>query len=63
MELVESRLAQLARSGDRLAFRELVDLYQSKIYHLAYRMLGNAHEAEDIVQETFLRVLYESRPL
>ncbi|WP_200967736.1 sigma-70 family RNA polymerase sigma factor, partial [Insulibacter thermoxylanivorax] len=56
MDLYEARLAQLARNGDRLAFRELVDLYQNKIYHLAYRMLGNTHEAEDIVQETFLRV-------
>jgi len=56
MDLYESRLAQLARNGDRFAFRELVDLYQNKIYHLAYRMLGNVHEAEDIVQETFLRV-------
>lgn len=56
MELYEIKLAQLARNGDRLAFRELVDLYQNKIYHLAYRMLGNIHEAEDVVQETFLRV-------
>lgn len=56
MDLYEARLAQLARNGDRLAFRELVDLYQNKIYHLAYRILGNTHEAEDIVQETFLRV-------
>ncbi len=35
MDLYEARLAQLARNGDRLAFRELVDLYQNKIYHLA----------------------------
>jgi len=49
MELVESRLAQLARSGDRQAFRELVDLYKSKIYDLAYRMLCNAHEKYDVV--------------
>jgi RNA polymerase sigma factor, sigma-70 family len=56
MDLYEARLAQLARNGDRIAFRQLVDHYQNKIYHLAYRMLGNTHEAEDVVQETFLRV-------
>jgi RNA polymerase sigma-70 factor (ECF subfamily) len=53
---VETRLAKLARNGDRGAFAELVDLYKDKIYHLAYRMLNNKHEAEDAVQETFLRV-------
>jgi RNA polymerase sigma-70 factor (ECF subfamily) len=53
---VETRLAKLARGGDRRAFGELVQLYKDKMYHLAYRMLGQAHEAEDIVQETFLRV-------
>lgn len=56
MDLIETRLAQLARDGDRAAFREIVDRYKNKIYHLAYRMLGNVHESEDIVQETFLRV-------
>ncbi|CAM3763642.1 RNA polymerase sigma factor SigW [Marinicrinis lubricantis] len=56
MNSFETRLAKLARDGDRSAFAELVDLYKDKIYHLGYRMLGNAHEAEDIVQETFLRV-------
>jgi len=56
MNDVEARLAKLSLSGDRRAFAELVDLYKDKIFHLAYRMLGNAHEAEDIVQETFLRV-------
>ena len=56
MELYEKKLAQLAKNGDRHAFRQLVDLYQQKIYHLAYRMLGNIQEAEDVVQDTFLRV-------
>lgn len=52
----ETRLAVLAREGDRRAFGELVDLYKDKMYHLGYRMLGSSHEAEDITQETFLRV-------
>ncbi|MFC0213748.1 RNA polymerase sigma factor SigW [Paenibacillus chartarius] len=56
MHTVETRLAKLARNGDRSAFEELVQLYKDKIYHLAYRMLGNRQEAEDAVQETFLRV-------
>lgn len=46
----------LARKGDQRAFAELVELYKDKIYHLAYRMLNNRHEAEDVVQDTFLRV-------
>jgi RNA polymerase sigma-70 factor (ECF subfamily) len=53
---LETRLAKLARNGDREAFETLVDLYQDKIYYFALRMLGNAQEAEDVVQETFLRV-------
>lgn len=53
---VETRLAKLSRNGDRRAFAELVDLYKDKIYHLAYRMLSQSQAAEDIVQETFLRV-------
>jgi RNA polymerase sigma-70 factor, ECF subfamily len=53
---VEARLAKLSRNGDRQAFEELVDMYKDKIYHLGYRMLGNSGEAEDVVQDTFLRV-------
>ncbi len=56
MNFVETRLAKLARNGDRGAFADLVELYKDKIFHLAYRMLNNTHEAEDAVQETFLRV-------
>lgn len=56
MDQMDTRLAKLARGGDRAAFAELVELYKDKIYHLAYRMLRSRHEAEEIVQETFLRV-------
>jgi len=56
MHSIETRLARLAKAGDRAAFEDLVELYKDRIYHLGYRMLGNRQEAEDIVQETFLRV-------
>jgi RNA polymerase sigma-70 factor (ECF subfamily) len=53
---IEARLARLALKGDQSAFAEIVDLYQDKLYHMANRMLNNRHEAEDVVQDTFLRV-------
>lgn len=56
MEFVERRLTQRAKRGDREAFAELVDIYKDKIFQLAYRMTGSRQEAEDIAQETFLRV-------
>ena len=44
-----------ARAGDPQAFTRLVEAYQTPIYNLCYRMLGEAGEAEDAAQETFLR--------
>ena len=40
--------------GDVEAFNELVNRHHSKIYGLAYRMLGNSEDAQDATQETFL---------
>ena len=44
-----------ARAGDAQAFTRLVEAYQTPIYNLCYRMLGEAGEAEDAAQEAFLR--------
>jgi len=53
----ESDAAAVARAcaGDTEAFRVLVDRYSRKIFRLAYRMTRNEQDAEDVVQETFLR--------
>lgn len=51
-----SQLALAARSGDRAAFRELVWMYQKKVFALSYAFFGNREDALDLVQETFLRL-------
>ena len=55
MELTEEQLIERARTGDEAAFGFLVDKYKGAVHALAYRKLGDYHEAEDITQEAFLR--------
>ena len=55
-----------ARSGDSDAFRLLVEQHSRAVFRLAFRMTGNEQDAEDVVQETFLRAYrqldkYEAR--
>ena len=51
----EAIWVQEARAGDRAAFARLVERFQRPVYNLAYRMLGNPHDAEDAAQEAFLK--------
>lgn len=51
----EQTWIELALRGDDKAFGQLVDAYQRPVFNLCYRMLGDAAEAEDAAQETFLR--------
>ncbi len=44
-----------ARAGDGDGFRTLVERHGRALFRLAYRMTGNEHDAEDVVQETLLR--------
>ncbi len=53
--MTEQDLITRARAGDETAFTGLVETYQTAIYNLCYRMLGEANEAEDAAQEAFLR--------
>jgi len=56
MEAEAGGAIERARSGDSDAFRELVEQHSRAIFRLAFRMTGNEEDAEDVVQETFLRV-------
>lgn len=53
---LDAALFQRIARGDALAFRELTTLHLAMIVTYATRILGNAADAEDVAQETFLRV-------
>lgn len=50
----ELRLVEAAQRGDVESFNALVRLYESRVYNLSYRMLGDAESAADAAQDTFL---------
>ncbi len=51
----ESALVENARNGDAAAFSELVSRYERKIYRLARHITQNEEDAQDVLQETFLK--------
>ena len=54
-EMSDAGLVELVLEGDQDIFAMIVERYKDAVQNLAYRMLGNTTEAEDITQETFVR--------
>jgi RNA polymerase sigma-70 factor (ECF subfamily) len=66
MDVSDAAAITLALAGDGDAFRILVERHSRGVFRLAYRMTGNEFDADDVVQETFLRACrqlkqYESK--
>ena len=55
MQWTDSAAVDEARKGNQHAFRVLVERHSQSVFRLAFRMTGNEQDAEDLVQETFLR--------
>jgi len=58
---VEARLVERAKAQDEAAFEQIMNLYADRLYNYILRMVGNEADAEDLVQETFLRA-YQGLP-
>ena len=54
----ENALVQLAREGSQEAFRNLFDANKQKVFALAFRYSRNREDAEDILQETFIKAFH-----
>ncbi len=53
--LKDVELVELVLAGEQNAFEVIVERYKDAVQNLAYRMLGNSTEAEDVTQEVFVR--------
>jgi RNA polymerase sigma factor (sigma-70 family) len=53
----DAELLTRLRTRDRAAWEELYVIYQPRLRGFAYRLAGNAHDADDLVQETFVRAV------
>lgn len=53
----DAELIEQIKQGKDDALEKLVTRYEDRVYNLAYRMLGNREDAEDVLQDTFLNVI------
>ena len=55
MQPDEPQLVDRSRDSDLSAFNAIVERYQSQVYNVSARILGDRHLAEDVAQETFIK--------
>jgi RNA polymerase sigma-70 factor, ECF subfamily len=55
--LTDQQVVELARQGRETAFRELIGRYQRPVFSLIYRLVRDREKAEDLAQDTFIKVL------
>jgi RNA polymerase sigma-70 factor (ECF subfamily) len=54
--LEDQRLLSALQAGDEAAYEQLIQRFQTPVYNLAYRLLGDQADASDVLQEVFLKV-------
>jgi RNA polymerase sigma-70 factor (ECF subfamily) len=55
MENTDAEVIETVLSGDRDAYRDLMDRHFHAVFRIAFRVTGNRHDAEEVAQEAFLR--------
>ena len=53
MKITDDKLVQKAKMGDNRSFGKLVNRYQNKVLYLAYDLVGNYNDAQDVAQNAF----------
>jgi RNA polymerase sigma-70 factor (ECF subfamily) len=56
MQIDTAELIKKATSGDHSAYQEFIRLYSTRVHAIAYQMVGNSIDAQDIAQEVFVRL-------
>ncbi|NMB95342.1 MAG: sigma-70 family RNA polymerase sigma factor [Clostridiaceae bacterium] len=56
METKENVLIEKSKKGDINAFEKLIETYQKKVFNIAFGMLNNYDDANDVAQEVFIRI-------
>lgn len=54
----EATLVRRVQANDEMAFREIVDRYQAKVFSIIYGILRNRNDAEDIAQQVFAKIYF-----
>src|SRR5580700_4642351 len=54
----EAALVRRVQARDEMAFREIVERYQAKVFSIIYGILRNHNDAEDIAQQVFSKIYF-----